>query len=396
MSTNPLNRTRRHRIAVALAILAPGIACSTAATRPALAVEVPLLVSSETFHAGEAIVSESVATYTLSQVMQWAAAHSPAANQIEAESTAVMRGIDTSDPDRCCAARYAQSVLQELALARRSDSATEAAIAYHQLIAAIRARDLAGEAISVQDELIAMATEAERLELPDGNPLKLKQTRLDLVDAQLEHTFVARKLRQELSRLTGRSETEVAAAIMVDALPEDAPLINAADEVADAQARRHDLRAVDVLCRDLRSCNLDAARILMSTISPGAGMSLATAATGILKCFQHDTGDNELSVRRYQCSELKRSLENVVRNETLQAILDVRCASERLKLVDEQLQFASERLDQTRGRIQIDESAPGSDLIVELEIHQLRGDRLARQKDLAVAIDNLHHATGAY
>ncbi len=333
--------------------------------------------------------------YTLTDVMQWAYEYSPAASLINSEAIAVRRGINTEDSDGCCEARLVQGVLQEVALARRSDSATEAAIAYHKLVAATQAVEFASQAVAIQDKLIGLAAEAERLDIPDANPLTLRQTRLDLVDLQTEQTFNALKLRQELSRLTGRSESEVAVAIMMDPLPSDAPSIAAGEAVSQAFRQRHDLRALQVLCRDLNRCNLDAARLMMGTLSPGAGLSLAVAATGLLKCLKTDTTDNDFQARRRQCAELLESVQSVVRNETLQAVLDVRSAGARLQIVDEQLQFATERLEEARGKIQIDEATPGSDLIVELEIYQLRGKRLARQKDLAIAIDNLHHASGA-
>lgn len=334
----------------------------------------------------------SATTYTLDDVTRWAHDYSPAASLIESEAAAVVRGIDTSNADGCCAARLIQDVLREVALARRSDRANEAAIAFHQLVAATQAVILADEAIAVQDKLIAFAAEAERLDIPDSNPLKLRQTRLDFIDMKTQQSFNGLKLRQELSRLTGRSETEVANALMGGLLPTEAPSIAAGDAVATALNQRHDLRALQILCRDLKPCNLDAARLLMGAISPGIGLSLATAASGILKCLQEGNNDKDLNTRRCQCQELQSSLQGVIRNETLQAVLDVRSAGARLKLVDEQIQLASARLEGTRGKIQIDEATPGSDWMVELEIYQLRGERLERQTDLAVAIDNLHHA----
>lgn len=332
--------------------------------------------------------------YTLHDVTQWAYDHSPAAALIESESAAVVRGIDTSNADGCCAARLIQNVLREVALARRNDSATEAATAYHKLVAATQAVALAEEAIAIQDKLIALAAEAERLDIPDANPLKLRQSRLDLVDVKTEQSFNGLKLRQELSRLTGRSESEVATAVMAESLPTEAPSMIAGDAVATALIQRNDLRAAQILCRDLKRCNLDAARLLLGTISPGVGLSLATAATGILKCLKDDNTDNDLNARRCQCQEIQKSLQSVIRNETLQAVLDVRNAGARLNIVDEQILLASERLDDTRGKIQIDDVTPGSDFIVELEIYQLRGDRLTLQKDLAVAMDKLNHAQG--
>ncbi len=338
-------------------------------------------------------VQSGPAMYSLNQVMQWAYDRSPEAKLIESEVDAVMRGIDTKDPDACCSARLIRNVLREVALARRYDDATHAAVAYHKLLAATEAVELSRQAIAVHDKLIAMADEAERLEIPDGNPLKLRQTRLDLVELKTEQTFNTLKLRQELSRLTGRSEAEVATAVMTDVLPVQAPAIVAGEAVATAITQRRDLRAVQVLCRELRSCNVDAARLLMGIVSPGVGLSLAAASKGgLFQCLKDDKSDDDLNARRRQCSQMRESLEVVIRNETLQAVLDVRSAGARLKLIDEQIQLASSRLDEIRGLLKLEEATPGSDFVVELELFELRGDRLAMQKTLALAIDDLEHA----
>jgi hypothetical protein len=338
-------------------------------------------------------VQSGPAMYSLCQVMQWAYDRSPEAKLIESEVDAVTRGIDPKDPDACCSARLVRNVLREVALARRYDDATHAAVAYHKLLAATEAVEFARQAIAVHDKLIAMADEAERLEIPDGNPLKLRQKKLDLVQLKTEQTFNTLKLRQELSRLTGRSEAEVATAVMTDVLPGQAPAIVAGEAVATAITQRRDLRAVQVLCRELRSCNVDAARLLMGMVSPGIGLSLAAASKGgLFECLKDDKSDDDLNARRRQCSQMRESLEVVIRNETLQAVLDVRSAGARLKLIDEQIQLASSRLDEVRGMLKLETVTPGSDFVVELELFELRGDRLAMQKTLALAIDDIEHA----
>ncbi|EMI45502.1 hypothetical protein [Rhodopirellula sp. SWK7] len=347
---------------------------------------------------GHGVVGEVVsgpAMYTQSQVMKWAYDRSPEAALIEAEVNAVIRGIDPKDPDACCSARLIRNVLREVALARRYDDATHAAVAYHKLIAATEAVAVAEQAIGTADRLISMADQAERLEIPDGDPLKLRQARFDLVALKTEQSFNALKLRQELSRLTGRAEAEVATAVMMDPLPVEARPIVAGEVVATALVQRRDLRAVQVLCRELRSCNIDAARLLMGLVSPGVGMSLATASKGLFQCLKEDRSDDDLNARRRQCSQLCQSLEVVIRNETLQAVLDIRSAAARLKIVDQQLQLAKQRLDETRGRIKIDEETPGTDLALELEIFEIRGNRISLQKDLVLALDDLDHATSA-
>jgi len=335
-----------------------------------------------------------VISYTVSDVQRWAYARSPEANLIEAEIKAVMRAVDPKDPESCCSALLIRDVLREVALARRADDAMHAAVAYHQLLAAMAASGFVDEALRSQDELISIAEQAERLNLPDGDPLKLQQARVELLDLKSQQRFTELKLRQELSRLTGRDEAEVAIAVMVDSLPTAAPTIVAGQAVQTALAQRHDLKAVTILAARLNTCNLDAARLLMGIVSPGVGLSLATATKGLFSCLKEDHSDDDLGDRRRQANNLVESLRHVIRNETLQAVLDVRAASARLKLIDEQIAIAEDRLDRTEGNIKLANSSPGSDLLIQLQIAELEGQRVGIMKDLALALDELDHARG--
>lgn len=337
-------------------------------------------------------LEESAITYTVSDVKRWAYTRSPEAGLIDAEIKAVMRAVDPKDPESCCSALLIRDVLTEVAFARRADDATHAAVTYHKLIAAIESSQHIEAALRWQDELIELAEEAERLELPDGDPLELRQSRLEFLDLKSQQRFAELKLRQELSRLTGRDESEVAMAVMVDSLPTEAPSIIAGQAVETALAQRHDLRAVTILAERLNTCNLDAARLLMGIVSPGMGLSLASATKGLFSCLKEDHSDDDLRDRRRQANNLVDSLRHVIRNETLQAVLDVRAASARLKLMDNQIAIAQDRLDRTEGEIRLDNSPPGSDLIIRLQIAELQGKRVGIMKALALALDDLDHA----
>lgn len=332
------------------------------------------------------------ATYTVGQVKRWAYDRSPEARLIEAEVQAVLRGVDPKDPESCCSAILIRDVLSEVALARRSDDATHAAVAYHKLVATIQARGQIEVAIGKQDELIAIADEAQRLELSDRDPLEMRQARLELLDLKSRQRFGELKLRQELSRLTGRDEAEVAMAVMIDPLPVAAPDIIAGQAVSMALERRHDLQAVSILADRLNSCNLNAARLLMGVVSPGAGLSLAAATRGLFSCLKEDHSDDDLRDRRRQAKQMVKSLEEVIRNETLQAVLDVRAAEARLKLVEQRIAVAGQQLNWTEGKLRIDESPVGSDLVMQLKIAQLHGQRVDLLQVMSLAMDDLDHA----
>jgi hypothetical protein len=145
----------------------------------------------------------------------------------------------------------------------------------------------------------------------------------------------------------------------------------------------------------MRSCNLASARQLIAGLSPGAGFAIASA-TGkkLFACLSPDTNTSDLNCRRQQCSLLRESLSEVIRNETLQAVLDVRLANARLELIEQQLQWADERLAETKAAIELDQKSVGSDDLIRLELERLRGDQLARQLDVSLAITEWKRVQG--
>ena len=329
-----------------------------------------------------------VPAYTLAEVRAAAYAFSPEGNLLEGEAQAVACNVDPDDEQSRCSAALISSVLREVAIGRRADDAALAAKAYHRLVAAEAGWLVAQEALLVQDQLIELAEQAERLELPDGDVRELQQQRLQLQDTAEQQRFARLKLRQELARLTGWPESEVAVAVLVDSLPEAGSPIDAAEAVAAASAQRHDLQAVANLCQGMNRCSLPAARQLLGALSPGVGLSLGTVARSrLLACLHDDRSDNDLAARRRQCRQLYTALDRTIRNETLQAVLDVRLAQARFELVTQQIELVRTRLEETKAQIQLDQAQPGSDHLVELQLQSLLGTRLERQLDLAVALD---------
>lgn len=342
----------------------------------------------------EPIGADPSISYTRQQVIQWAYQHSPEANMIDQESRAVACGVDCDDDDAVCQLRLIRSVLAEIALGRRSDDAADAAKAYDRLVAAQLGKQIARQGIEVQNRLIDLANEADRLGVPDGNVLQLQQAKLVWQDMEVQQTFATQKLRQELARRTGQPESEVALAVTIDSL-QSIESVDAGLSVATALDNRNDLKAVKQLCAGMRSCNLSSARQLIGALSPGAGLAIASAAgKKLFSCFSPDSNTSDLSCRRQQCSLLRESLSDVIRNETLQAVLDVRLANARLGLIDRQLQWAEERLAETKAAIELDQQPVGSDDLIRLELEKLRGDQLARQLDVSLAITEWKRVQG--
>ncbi|MEM6980064.1 MAG: hypothetical protein AAF539_10390 [Planctomycetota bacterium] len=338
------------------------------------------------------ITSDEI-VYELNQVRDWAANYSPEAALLDSESRAVMCNVDPKDEESCCSARLIQSVLCELALGRRADDAFAAAKAYHQLIAATEGQRIAQQALATQMELVAMAETAASLDIRDGDVMKLNQDRIDLVQAELAQSFSIRKLRQELARVTGRDESEAAVARPIDFLPTTAEPIDTGVAVATALAQRHDLRAVANLCQRMNRCNLPAARQLLGAVSPGVGLSLASLSgkKGLFGCLKDDHSDDDLATRRRQCRDLHRSLSRTIRNQVLQAILDVRLAHKKTQLAFERLELAERRFDAASVKLRIEKAMPGTDVIAELELIQMQGEVVKTQLELALAVDTLHN-----
>nr|WP_236696103.1 hypothetical protein [Rhodopirellula islandica] len=343
------------------------------------------------------IETGSLVSYTRQQVMQWAHQHSPEANMIDQESRSVACGVDCEDEAAVCQLRLIRSVLAEIALGRRADDAADAAKAYDRLVAAQLGKRIAQQGIEVQNRLIDLANEADRLGVPDGNVLQLQQAKLVWQDMEIQQSFATQKLRQELARRTGRPESEVAVAVTVDDLQPAASAgsVDAGTSVGTALANRNDLKAVKQLCAGMRTCNLSSARQLIGALSPGAGLAIASATgKSLFSCLSSDSNASDLNCRRQQCSLLQESLAEVVRNETLQAVLDVRLANARLGLIDRQLQWAQERLEETQAAIELDQQPVGSDDLIRLELEKLRGDQLARQLDVSLAITEWKRVQG--
>ncbi|WDQ14692.1 hypothetical protein PSR62_13670 [Rhodopirellula sp. P2] len=363
-----------------------------------LALESPLPANTVVLDAmAMPIETGSIVSYTRQQVMQWAHQHSPEANMIDQESRSVACGVDCEDEAAVCQLRLIRSVLAEIALGRRADDAADAAKAYDRLVAAQLGKQIAQQGIKVQNRLIDLANEADRLGVPDGNVLQLQQAKLVWQDMEIQQSFATQKLRQELARRTGRPESEVAVAVTVDELQPAASVgsVDAGTSVGTALANRNDLKAVQQLCAGMRTCNLSSARQLIGALSPGAGLAIAAATgKGLFSCLSPDSNTSDLNCRRQQCSLLRESLAEVVRNETLQAVLDVRLANARLGLIDRQLQWAQERLEETQAAIELDQQPVGSDDLIRLELEKLRGDQLARQLDVSLAITEWKRVQG--
>ncbi|MEM9367935.1 MAG: hypothetical protein AAGD07_18230 [Planctomycetota bacterium] len=362
---------------------------------PIPAVDDPTLSSSHSDN-----IAPHVVTYQRAQVMWWAYAASADGALLESEADAVVRNIDPKDEDACCSARLSQKVLRKLALGRRMEDAYSAAQRYDQLVASIEATPIIETAMRLQDQLMKMAEQAERLEIPDGDLLQLRQQHWDLVDQAAQQKYAGAKARQDLARLTDRPESEVAVAVLVDPLPRMIPNhdgngVSAAAAVERALSQRYDLHAAYELCRGLRRCNLPAARQLIGILSPGAGLSFGTVVTGkLLSCLKDDHSDDDLAARKRQCYQLQESLRSAIRNETLQAVLDLRLASERLRVIEQQLGLAEERASLAAGRVKLDRATPGSDLLLDLEVTALMGNQLERQLRLAITIHELHESEG--
>ncbi|MEM6778043.1 MAG: hypothetical protein AAF670_10340 [Planctomycetota bacterium] len=328
--------------------------------------------------------------YELNQVRGWAAAYSPDAALLESESRAIMYNVDPKDEESCCSAQLIRAVLCELALGRRFDDAASAAKAYHRWIAALEGAQIASEATTIHADLVALASKAEELEIEDGNLLELRQQSIQLNEGTISQSFAISKLRQELSRVTGREEAEAAIAFPVGSLPTTAVPIDASLVVSIALHQRHDLLAVNELCRRMNQCNLPAARQLLGAVSPGVGLSLTSSCRGgLFNCLKDDSSDDDLAARRRQCRQLHRSLSRTVRNEVLQAVLDVRAAQAQVDLAEQQIAIARLRLSDAQAELQLDQVIPGTDTKLRLELLQLRGERVERQMKLAVALDEL-------
>ena len=390
-------------IAVTLAI---GAAASTAAQdaakygadekesvreRPVSTISVPYL--------GASIAIDPQSTeWTVEDVALWAYKHSPTAAVLEVERAALARQLDCDDEEQRAMIGLAQAVLAELALHARTEAAADAKLSYYRLVAARRQLEVLNGSAPLVEQLESLAETAERLEIVDGDRDKLADERLVLEDKWFEIDFSVQRLFGQLGGLLGNQVGDGAHIQLLSPLPQgDAIGLDETLLIEHAFSHRHDLKAIEALCRCLNCKSLPAARKLLGSFVPGIGLDLLTAASGggILKLHGHRQDDSaDLAQRKAQCHKLAESRREQIAAEVHDALLRVQAAIARGEVARRRV--AAQRIvaDRARRGEELEQVLPGTQLQAELKLAELETLQLLQELALAEGVVALERAIG--
>jgi hypothetical protein len=333
--------------------------------------------------------------WSADRVQQWAVDRSPAAQVLDSERAAAGTTIDRDDPKQCAQAHLKQQVLADFARHERNRAAADALEVYCRIVGLARQRQFLVEATAVIDRLIAMADEADLLDIGKEDPNDLRRNRLGVEDKILQLDSGVAKLRIQLAQLTGQSIDSASQAILITPMLIDSTVPLAEDAVAVALSRRADLRALQTLSQRLDANTLPAARDLLAAQNPGLGMVTKFATRMALPCLSGpDLSNNDLRLRRQQCYQLAEARSEQIEFEVRRGLVDLSSARGRGELAGLRSHLASQSIEQRSTAIELDRAPPGSDLLVTLEMLTAQGDQTQNQIDEAVAWIRLLEAQG--
>ena len=333
--------------------------------------------------------------WTSEQVATWAAQTSPAAQLMESERAAAAATIDRDDPQQCARASLKQSVMADFAQHERCRASADALEAYFRIVGLSRQRQLAVEATSVVDRLIAMADQAVTLGLSSQDSGELLRKKLVTEDQIAQIDGGVEKLRLQLAQLTGRSVDLAGQAILISPLRGGDLIPPNEVAIATALEQRADLRALRTICRRLSAATLPTARELLSVQQPGLGLASQVTTQLLLPCFRGpDRSAGDLRLRRQQCHQVSQARADQIELEVRARLVDLSTARRRSALADQRVRSANSSIDKIRASIDLNQATPGADLLIKLESLAAEGDRLLREIDESVGWVRLEQAQG--
>lgn len=338
----------------------------------------------------------NAASWTAEDVANWAAAHSPTANLLEAERAALGQALDCKDEEQRAQIGLLQAVSRELALHSRQESAADALDVYYQAQAAILQMEILRQAAPRLDNLEQMAETAETLELPDGDVDELADRRMAMEDQWFEADLGLQRLRNQLASLTGQNSDTAQLAFFASPLPDATGIEqDAAAHIPEAMAKRRDLKAIETLCRCTTAKTLPAARQLLGALVPGLGLQVAASGGGCgLLGGRNNSEDEDLACRKAQCNQLARSRRSQIEAQIRDAVLQLREATSRLEVARRRAILRAEMAERAKRAIDLEQEPAGSDQLAELESLEQQAEVIRRELAVAKAIVALNRAKG--
>jgi hypothetical protein len=336
--------------------------------------------------------------WDVDRVAEWAHAHAPTAQLLEIERRAVAQLMDREDAQQRAITALIQAVSAELASHQREQAAADARLSYYRLVAARQQLALLDASEPLLEQLESLAETATQLGVPDGDRDRLADQRLQLEDQWFEVDLGSQRLQLQLGGQVGRLSTALEQITLTSPLPDGTAWQQ--DEAALVElafANRHDLRAIETLCRCLNCDSLPAARDLLGSLVPGLGLDvlLETADRGLLGLHaRRDSASADLAQRRQQCQSMAESRRQQIRAELRDALLRLESARSRLEVAKRRVTAQREVAERAGVTEQIGDAPAGTQLRARLQSLEYESQRLQRELDLAEAVVALRRAVG--
>ncbi len=329
------------------------------------------------------------------KVTMLAGAASAPANLLDGERRALRCELDRENPAECAQVGLVQSVLKDLAADRRDESAAEALDAFYRILALQQQLDLLTQSSEVLQSLLKMAEQAEELDLPDGDVSELRLKYLDVREQVIVVRFGIRKLQRRLADAIDWPPQQVESATLVSSLSIDNSFTDESAALTLALANRGDYLAALTLCRCMNTESLPAAKSMMGVLQPGLGLAMSKGPIAILAKLAHRSDlASDLTCRRQQCDSLTKASRETIEQQISHAILDLDEANERLMIAKEIEQATMESTRRKTSAEKIDKAPAGAQKLAQLTEFKRRGDRIDRERDLALGEVQLRRMMG--
>lgn len=343
--------------------------------------------------------------WTDDQVARWAYEHSALAKLLDAERVAIARQTRLrSDEDRACVG-LVQSVLCELALHQRNESAADALGVYYRGVGTNALFEPLRKIAPALEDLRDLAETAVNLELPDGDITTLEDQRLQFEDQWFQLEYGLARIEARLCQMTHQISHAEDGCELTSPLPFDfckctegeldCPLEQDVEQLIEqAYANRKDLSAVYVLYRCLNEKSLPAARRLLAGMIPGGGIDLIGGLPGTLFSFASHGHSDDLAARRAQCLQLIQNKKRQIEGEIRDAVLELQSNRARLQVVTQRWRNKAQATERVAQCVAYDLQKPGAVQQGQIEVFQLEAEKIMIEQSVAESVVKLRRAVG--
>jgi hypothetical protein len=313
---------------------------------------------------------------TAGEVQCLAAANSPTARLLVAESEAVLSGGGGGILHRAaqCAAPMQSKLLNIRAIDERNKAAAMALELFYSLTEAEANRDLLEKSVAEVDHAAANLEQLKQsgLKIPTDRSA-LDRQKLDWLDRRIQLLSSIRQMQGQLQQLVGFNVDEIMPIWPEADLNVAVEPVDAAAAVTQGLVNRADIAALRMLGGNLDADTLPAARIGMAAINPALGASAAGQGP-----FGEAGRSAEAATRQSQAQQALADLEKSAAREIADAAQKIDAALRQIAVAKERWESWKQRVAGLEEKRESD-GVTASDLsTARLELLRAEGDAVHR------------------